>query len=70
MLDQRRPRTAILATLIVGGCAVALELVLPGAHSSGFEPALYVGLAQLAVGGPALQRQVDVRMEQLPPQTR
>ena len=48
MLDQRRPRTAILATLIVGGCAVALELVLPGAHSSGFEPALYVGTETVA----------------------
>jgi signal transduction histidine kinase len=48
MFDLQRPSGAILATLIVGEFAVALEFMVPGAHSAGFKPALYVATEMVA----------------------
>ena len=48
MTDVRRPRNAVALTLLVGGVAIAIDLMVSGGRSARFEPRLYVAIETTA----------------------
>jgi signal transduction histidine kinase len=48
MIDLRRPRNAMAATVILGTVAIAVDLVATNGRSAYFEPAMYVALETTA----------------------
>jgi signal transduction histidine kinase len=48
LIDLRRPRAAVGATLLVGAVAIAIDLAVSGGSSGHFEPPLYVAIETTA----------------------
>ncbi len=48
MIDLRRPRNAMAATVVLGTVAIAVDLAATHGRSAYFEPAMYVALETTA----------------------